>query len=45
MKEGRRRQIEKRQRETRNENSESSYNFADIESDGQPWESLQSAPT
>lgn len=45
MKEGRRRQIEKRQRETRNENSESPHDFADIESDGQPWESLRSAPT
>lgn len=45
MKEGRQRKIEERQRQARDENPEPPRNFDDIESDAQPWESLQNAPT
>lgn len=45
MKEGRQRRIEQLQRKARNENGEQTREFADLERDVPPWESLQDAPT
>lgn len=45
MKEGRQRQIENRQRKARNGDRAQSREFADLETDAPPWESLQNAPT
>lgn len=45
MKEGRQRRIEELQRKARDENGEPSKQFADLERDVPPWQSLQDAPT